>query len=528
MTEKPDKDKTERTLKPVVSNEKKEKKVVTLDPLYQELNLLRIEGYYFSFDPKAASRPVEELNFLERIKTPEGFLENPIIIEPHTKYGRPGPLAYKILQAILKKYSDYYYPFPEYIAFTQRELGRWVGRNSWGGYSQKQFYKAIMQLRRTAVSCSFYEKETKKWKVLDFQILDSVMLSGREDKINECVFKLCPGILNSLNNNHFLLLNYHRMKDLPPISTALYKHLFYHFFRRLEDKNLNVKNICHTKDYTDLCTTWLGGLSPQKYKSKILSQQLGYHFKLLKSCGLISRVNIEKNKLGNGFNINFFPGKGFFEDYGRFSGSNKQLNIDFQKFTDEHKTVKPLKLASYFYIKLHDIQNCDSVCCPPADVSYARELLDNYPYETLTKLVDYSIKQAKKTNFDMQCFLAVKTYLGGFFAEQRKLEESAELKRKAQEKELKLRQTAKSLEKQKKQYDDYLRTNIENYKSSLAPEKLAQLKNDLINESPIYQTISHTDAINHVFNEHLRGLAGIPTFEEWQLKKEGIIPYKST
>jgi hypothetical protein len=54
--------------------------------------------------------------------------EDYIRIEPHTNYGRPGPLAHKIFVAFIKKHSDYGRPVQSDVSFTKRELMRLVGR----------------------------------------------------------------------------------------------------------------------------------------------------------------------------------------------------------------------------------------------------------------------------------------------------------------------------------------------------------------------------------------------------------------
>jgi hypothetical protein len=91
--------------------------------LFHEINLLRLEGYYFCLDPKAAKRQRAKREFVERIKAPEDVLESPITIEPNPNYGYPSIVAYKVLQAIMKKLSEYGYPVSESVAFSQRELG---------------------------------------------------------------------------------------------------------------------------------------------------------------------------------------------------------------------------------------------------------------------------------------------------------------------------------------------------------------------------------------------------------------------
>ena len=71
--------------------------------LFHEINLLRIEGYCFSFDPKSAAKRSGKQEFVELVKMPEGAISRPITVEPHPTYGHPSTLAYKLLQAVLKK-----------------------------------------------------------------------------------------------------------------------------------------------------------------------------------------------------------------------------------------------------------------------------------------------------------------------------------------------------------------------------------------------------------------------------------------
>src|SRR3954447_15074766 len=74
--------------------------------LFHEINLLRIEGFAFCFDPKTTGRRQGKQDFLEMVRMPEGVVSRPITIEPHPTYGMPSVVAYKVLQAALKKLSD--------------------------------------------------------------------------------------------------------------------------------------------------------------------------------------------------------------------------------------------------------------------------------------------------------------------------------------------------------------------------------------------------------------------------------------
>jgi hypothetical protein len=491
--------------------------IIEFDPLYHEINLLRIEGFYFCLVPKQTSFDVNERTYCERINTPTGYIEKKIIIDPNPRYGRPGPLAYKILQAILKKYSCYYYPFPDSIPFTQRELARWVGRNSYGGNTQEQFKQAIRQLLLTRISASFYDKSTQSLAEKDIVLLTEVGFSTQYGKLNECVVKLHPCIVNSLNNYHFFCLNQLRIENFPPIATALYKRLFYHFSNIFSQK----KDVSFTfrKDYDTICITWLGGLKIHNYKSLILRDQLGYHFKLLKDCRLIKKAQIDKNASGSGFNITFFPGKGFFEDYNRFYDNKGQLQLDFQKATDVASTVKPMQLVCYFYKTLHGLKEfSDMMVCNQGDLDYARELLEVYQYDSLTRLVDYSVKEAKKTNFEMQRFVAVKNYLGGFLANEKKREESENNRKKRLEMEKK----KKAAEYLKKKYETFYEAEVDKHMRSMGENEYEKIKALVLgNQSILHQFPNFIDG---AIRNHIAKQTSIPSFDEW--RKRADVDYR--
>lgn len=453
--------------------------IFTPEKLFHEINLLRIEGYYFCLDPKSSSKNTDTISFLEKIKTPEGFIQKPITIDPNPKYGKPSILAYKILNTIIKKYSDYYRPYPKGVPFTQRELAKLVGRKKFGGSDQKKFHQAIMQLRRTGIVCSFYNKEKKEWGAIDFQILDDVLLSGKQEVINQCYFCLNPIIVKSLNNQHSFCLNYSRMEILEPIGTSLFKHLFFHF-SNIYSKGKN-KDLSFTKDYKTICKTWLGGLKPEKYKSKILSNQLGKHFEKLKQTGIIKKIEIEKNVKKDGFNITFYPGNGFFEDYKTFYITDNQLKLDFKKATEENLIKKPLELVHYFYKNLLQVDNLENMVFEDSDVNLAQSFLNEYSFEVIQKWIDYSIEKAKKDKFEMKRFGGIKNFKIEYFGKFKKAEEKREVN-------IKKQQQIKTDENLKEQYQKYKDQITSQYLNQLDPtdyqKKFNTAKNRLQEQQP--------------------------------------------
>src|SRR5919199_545572 len=106
-----------------------------------EVNILRIERTLFCFDPREARR--RDGTITRMLKHADGQ-ERPVGIDIHPRYGQPSVLAYKIVQAIFLKMTEEGYPYSNTVSFTQRELGRLMGRTTWGGKDSRELYYAMM------------------------------------------------------------------------------------------------------------------------------------------------------------------------------------------------------------------------------------------------------------------------------------------------------------------------------------------------------------------------------------------------
>ena len=147
-----------------LSRTQMERSVLNPEILYQELNLLKIEGYAFSFDPRKRNTGNDACEFMQHIDDPEGRIkERPVTISPSAAFGRPSPVAYKILNAIFKKLSEYGISIPETVPFTFRDLAERIGWTTFGGRQAKEIYHALQQLKGTDITCWGYNKETKQW-----------------------------------------------------------------------------------------------------------------------------------------------------------------------------------------------------------------------------------------------------------------------------------------------------------------------------------------------------------------------------
>ena len=204
-----------------------------------------------------------------------------------------------------------------------------------------------MQLRRTNITASLYDKETDEWVVADFEVLTTALFAGKGETISRCSVQLHPKIVESINRRHVATFNLARLRSLDTIGLVLYKRIFFHFSNLMHESKRK-GSLRFTKDYEAICKEWLGGLKPERYKSQIFSNQLGRHLDALKATGLVTRTTIETNKAGTGFNVTFYPGPGFFEDYQAYYLDKKPARLTLRAVA-ELQEVKALELVAYFH-----------------------------------------------------------------------------------------------------------------------------------------------------------------------------------
>jgi hypothetical protein len=372
----------------------------------EEINILRLEGRVFCFDPREARQRKGML-----IGSDEHGQQ--VTVELHPSHGQPSVLAYKILQAIFLKVTedgcslttDGRAVYSDTANFSQRELAVLVGR-MWSGKTSRELFDALQQLQTTRLIASLYEKDTKAWQSASFYILPSVFLAGRGETITRCSVRLAPEIMASLNKRHVAFFNLHRLSLLEPIGLVLYKRFFYHLSNLNDASRSRRSALMFRKDYETLCKDWLGGLKPQRYCSRI-TQQLGPHLDGLKAAGLLRRWTIEKNVAGDGYNVSVWPGNGFFEDYQLYYCDAQQPRFRFKASAELREIQKPLELVAFFHREL----GRTTVKFQEHETAYADELLARFSEAEVRDLIRYGVAAAKETKFEMLYFGALKRYV---------------------------------------------------------------------------------------------------------------------
>jgi len=373
------------------------------DQLIEEFNIFKLEGFIFCLNPRLAKRTLKEQTL--------GELQNhPVTIEPSSNYGRPGVGAYKALQTIFLKLTEEGYPYPETISFSKREFEKLRGTKSYGGYQGERTYRDIMQLRTCLIHCARKDKETGEWAVGNFNILINALFAGDRKGVNSFTLRLDPLIIQSLNTFHLARFNWYRLKTLidQPIAAIMYKQFYQRAANLMDDKTGRPRFKVLEQDYERACREWFGGLKPEKFKSRILHNQLGQHIEAIHRTR-IGRITIEKRRTGGGFKLVFSPRKGFFEDYQRlYIDPITKPQLPFNRTADEKNIQEPLQLLEYFYKEVgRDKNRFDD-----REVGYSRYLLEQHGYADIEDLIDYAADRLKRSkNLTVISFGILKSFL---------------------------------------------------------------------------------------------------------------------
>ena len=334
----------------------------------------------------------------------------------------------------------------------------------------KELLQAIRQLEDTKISMVINNKNGKEHRNYRFSLVTFTGFiadgeASNPGRIKACCITLHPAIVDRMRQEHFSIFNWERLSALEPLTTALYKRLYLHF-SNLYQTEYDRKGLKFEKSYDDVCAEWLGGLKPERYKSRV-EQQLGPHFEELKRVGIIRSVVIERMADGDGFKLVFRPGAGFFEDYEILYLGSRARVLQFQQKSDSAVITQPIEIASYFYQKLHKSESSEDRIFSENDVEFVRELIDKMGDVGVRDLIDFAIEQAPKTNFDMKNIRAIGVYLP---------EWQADRERKAKRLEAQgLEAKARKDELLHQQYEEYCEAQRHAYLDQCTPEEIEEI-----------------------------------------------------
>jgi hypothetical protein len=184
-------------------------------------------------------------------------------VEPHSKYGLPGPFDRDVTTVIYELVNENYFSkqllVPEFMPIgTLRDFANKMGI-AVSGQNIAAIKESLKRLQHTLCTCeeTFFDNKKKRYVSLSFRLLKGVGFAGEEDgdggkyEENFVVFDEC--ILRNLNTGYVMVVDVDCLRTLKTnIAKQLYTHLAYRFFVEEQDGDK-----CWTADY-DWLTIHLG------------------------------------------------------------------------------------------------------------------------------------------------------------------------------------------------------------------------------------------------------------------------------
>ncbi len=384
--------------------------------LMEDVNVVRLEGRYFCFNGREAAKRIHaSLSF-------EDGKGGNITIETGRR-GQPSVLAYRLLQAIFRQITVCGRPYPASVAFTRRELGRLVGRKSFGGRDAQEILHALYQLQDTHITLG---GQTGKAQVFEnrFNLLVQVCSIWEKDEhalrrqglLDAIAIELHPAVARNIAQGQIAIFNWPMLEILEPLQAALYKRLYLHFSNLYDMNGQKPHALAFEKAYTAICSEWLGGLQCYRYPSDI-EKQLRPHLAPLIEKGFILNYTIEPLAKGEGFKLKFAPGKGFFADFEAF------YRLKFSKQAESPLLVQgmaePIALVQAFY-KTTKGGDLPETSLAKGDITYAEELIGALGASEAKAFVTHSIERARASHYNMMSFRGLKVYLPDWQAAQKR------------------------------------------------------------------------------------------------------------
>lgn len=480
--------------------------------LMEDVNVVRLEGRYFCFNGRDAAKRINATLTFENANGSAVAVET-------GKRGQPSVLAYRLLQAIFRQITLCGRPYPSQVAFTRRELGRLIGRESFGGRDAQDILRALYQMQDTFITL---HGNTGKSHVTDnrFNLLVQVYSIWEKDEhalrrqgaLDAIAIELHPAVMRNIAEGQIAIFNWPVLEQLEPLQAALYKRLYLTFSSLYEMQGQKPHTLIFEKAYTAICEEWLGGLQRYRFKSDI-AKQLMPHLTPLIETRLIKDVQIEPLSKGEGFKLRFKPGQGFFADYEQFFRLKLVKRQDAKDAPSKPAPLpsdmqQPIALVQQFYKSAKGTEIAETSLAK-GDITYAEELITQFGIDNAKEFISYGLSRARKTHFQIASFRGLKIYAVEWQTEQ--------IKRARQSRRETADQNAKQKEDMKAAYEAFQTAHAEAYLASLAEAARVEITAEA--ESYVRDTYGEGRSFHLMVKNQLRNralaLSPIPDLETW-------------
>ncbi|MGI0133799.1 MAG: hypothetical protein ACREBW_02420, partial [Candidatus Micrarchaeaceae archaeon] len=167
-------------------------------------------------------------------------------VEPHSKYGLPGPFDRDVTTVIYELVNENYFSknvaVPELMPIgTLRDFAEKMGITVTGP-NIAAIRESLKRLQHTLCTCeeTFFDNKKKRYVSLSFRLLKGAGFAGEDDgnggkhEENFIIFDEC--ILRNLNTGYVMVVDVNCLRTLKTnIAKQLYTHLAYRFFVEEQD-----------------------------------------------------------------------------------------------------------------------------------------------------------------------------------------------------------------------------------------------------------------------------------------------------
>ncbi len=363
-------------------------------------------------------------------RNPEGAVTLQWEVSHSERYGPPRQVAYKLDTIVINRRIDEQgRPLPKMICLgSLRDIAEELGL----GGNTNHVRRAIRQNAFAAITAKLTYRGTdggERRLEADFTRY-SVVFTGEElpdgRRADAVYIILNEPYREVLNNAPVRPLNYEYLKVLPPAAQRFYEVLSYRIFASLRTRNPEAKI-----SYSDYCMFSAqqryfdyNHFKKQMYKIHRLHVQSGYLQKVHYTATTDAQGNAD-------WMMHYTPGVRARAEFRAFSaqhgkpnslGANAAITNEVGEWSPETgsrqhpkhhgvtSSVKGIELVKYFHRRARGIDGYE-IPANSKESAQADDLLTTYGSEEARFIVDYAIREAARTHFNVKFFGAVLQYI---------------------------------------------------------------------------------------------------------------------
>ena len=171
---------------------------------------------------------------------------------------------------------------------------------------------------------------------------------------------------------------------------------------------------------------------------------------------------------------------------------------------------QPIELVSYFYKRLYQTDELEEAIFSDKETEFAATLLSKYSFSDIQEWIDYAIRKARETRFDMKSFGGIKVYGTEFWQEKRR-------RTKQKDDEQKQREAQQEREIMDR-YGSFRRDAINKARSRLSVDELEAIEAPLRERAKAdkQHSIGLPFLIRSQADQVIAERFGVPSFEQWR------------